>query len=365
MFKKIIVSICVIATLVVCVAGLVGCNADKKEDTVNVEEIYNCFDVVVNDFEHSEGTMLEPVIRLSSGTTVATVNGVSKTLTAYVYPEDATNVEVDWSIAWESGSLINEDISNYLILEVEEDGSRVCTVTCIKGFEGSSATVTVTTRDGGYKDTCLCTYVGAPKALSLDFDGTIVNNASYLTVTNGAYNGNIIMTNDLGTSIDGSNAIGSGYGDYEITAMYASVKYYVIVEYVLNGSIVQTEDILIDTTDSLNGYQYTISRSYQGNDLSLTIDASTFATASISDDVLTVNISKTQGSELYGNASTRTGWRVYYKGGYVDPRGDGEAQSCMIYIEYKEKLSGQSSMVIFNMVTSVSDVSLDHSRLEF
>lgn len=368
MFKKFVIVISTILTIALCCVGLVGCNAGKNVDDIDVDEILNNFDVVIDDsnVEHTfEGTMLEPALRLSSGTYVASANGVSKTLTAKVYPEDSTNVEVDWSIAWSSGSLINEDISNYLLLEVAEDGSRVCTVTCIKGFEGSSATITVTTRDGGFKASCLCTYVGTPTALSLDFDGTVVGNSSSVSVTNGTYNGNIIMTNDLGSSIDGSNAIGSAYGEYEISALYASVKYYVTVDYVLNGSVVQTEDILIDTTDSLNGHQYTISASYVDQTFSETIDLSTFATASISGDTLTVNINKTQGSALYGSSATRTGWRVYYKGAYVDPRGDGEAQPCMIIVEYKEKVSGLTSMVTFNMVTSASSVSLEPSSLEF
>lgn len=367
MFKKFVLTICTVLTLTLCSIGLFGCNVESNSEEANVNEILNNFDIVTEDIpkEIFEGTMLEPSIKLSSGTAVASTNGVVKTLKATVYPEDSTNVEVDWSIVWTAGALVNEDISNYLILEVPFDGSRDCTVTCIKGFEGSSATITVTTRDGGFTASCLATYVGTPTALSLDFDGTVVGNSSSVSVTNGTYNGNIIMTNDLGTSIDGSNAIGSAYGDYEISALYASVKYYVTVEYVLNGPVVQTEDILIDTTDSLNGHQYTISTSYEAQDFSLTIDVSTFATASISGDTLTVNINKTQGSALYGSPATRTGWRVYYKGAYVDPRGDGESQPCMIKVEYKEKVSGLTSMVTFNMATSASSVSIDPSSVQF
>ena len=104
MFKKFVVVISIVLTIALCCVGLVGCNAGKNVEENEVDEIVNNFDVVIDDNSNVEntyeGTMLEPVIRLSSGTSVASANGVSKTLTATVYPEDATNVEVDWSIAW-------------------------------------------------------------------------------------------------------------------------------------------------------------------------------------------------------------------------------------------------------------------------
>ena len=117
MIKKFVVVISTILTIALCCVSLVGCNAGKNVDDIDVDEILNNFDVVIDDNSNVEntfeGTMIEPMIKLSSGAAVASVNGVSKTLTATVYPEDATKVEVDWSIAWSSGSLINEDISNY------------------------------------------------------------------------------------------------------------------------------------------------------------------------------------------------------------------------------------------------------------
>ncbi|MBR2481117.1 MAG: hypothetical protein IKB56_07435 [Clostridia bacterium] len=370
MFKKFVVVISIVLTIALCCVGLIGCNAGKNVEENEVDEIFNNFDVVIDDNSNVEntfeGTMIEPAIRLSSGTSVASANGVSKTLTATVYPEDATNVEVDWSIAWESGSLINEDISNYLLFEVAEDGSRVCTVTCIKGFEGSSAKVTVTTRDGGFKASCLCTYVGAPSYMGIQMNGQTDGTIDTFSVTSGTYNGSLYLKNELGTSIDGSNAIGSSYGDYEITSIYADLKYYVTVIGVNNGTIVHEEDVLVSLSQSSPTFNITRTHDNVTADLNLTINRETFANASISGNVLTTNIVKTQGSVLAGQGvATRTGWRVEYKGAYYPEQGGGQAYPCMIRIALNEKVSGVEKLVTFNMVTSASSVSLEPSSLEF
>ena len=371
MLKKFVVLISTVLTIALCCVGLIGCNAGKNVEENAVDEIFNNFDVVVDENTNVEnifeGTMLEPVLRLSSGTSVASANGVSKTLTATVYPEDATNVEVDWSIAWNStAQLINEDISNYLILSVAEDGSRVCTVTCIKGFEGSSATVTVTTRDGGYKDSCLCTYVGAPTYMEIQMEGQLDGSIDTFTVTNGIYNGSLYLKNALGTSIDGSNAIGSQYGNYEIVSVYADLKYYVTVIGVNNGTIVHQEDVLVSLSQSSSAFN--ITRTHENIDagLDLTINKDTFADVSLNENTLSTNIKKTQGSALFGaGASTRTGWRVEYKGAYYPAQGGGQTYPCMIRILLREKNSGLEKLVTFIMVTSASSVSLEPSSLEF
>lgn len=370
MFKKIFCSVLTVLTIALCSLGLVGCNSTKnasESDITNKNELLNNFEVVIDDNEEmASSSTLTPCIRLSSGETTTSAEGVVKTLTATVYPEDATNVEVDWSIAWNATApLKNQAISDYLVLNVAEDGARVATITCIKGFEGSTAKITVTTRDGGYTATCTASYAGVPTFIHAAFNG--FDTIDTYTCTTGTYSGNLYLSNSLGTSIDSSNAIGSGFGDYEIVSVYASVKYYVTAKYVNNGNVVYSEDILIDTTDSFNGHAQTINRTYDSAQfpLNLTINGATFANASISGSTLTVNIVKTQGSYLFGNPATRTGWIVEYKGAYYAAQGGGVPNPCSIRVLVKELNSGLEKLLTFNMVTSASSVTLSENTLSF
>ena len=369
MFKKIFVSICSIVTIVLCTLGIVGCNTQESVSNDDKNVIQNDFEFTFDEEAPEEaliGSELPTYIRLSSGAVTASINGVTKTLIATVYPEDATNVEVDWTIEWNTNSAhISEDISNYLLLSVAEDGSREASVTCIKGFEGSSATITVTTRDGGYKAHCTATYLGVPKNLGIDINGNTYGAYADVSVSTGTYNGSLIMYNDLGSSVDGSNAIGSQYGNYEVSALYVDAKYYVTIEFVLNGVVKLSEDVLIDISNS--SHSQTIQRTYDSSQesLNLTVDSSTFANASISGNVISTNIVKTQGSYLYGGSSTRTGWRVKYKGAYYDPRGNGEAYPCVVRVEYKETMSGITGLVNYVLASTASSVSLDNEAIEF
>ena len=85
---------------------------------------------------------------------VATVadNYVAQELTATVFPNTASNILVDWSVAWESTSQ-TADINSYITVNPTYAGSRVCEVRCFKALPGN-AVITVTTRDGGHTAKC-------------------------------------------------------------------------------------------------------------------------------------------------------------------------------------------------------------------
>ena len=142
MFKKFVVVISTVLTIALCCVGLIGCNAGKNVEKNEVDEILNNFDVVIDDNTNVEntfeGTMLEPTIRLSSGTSVASANGVSKTLKATVYPADAFNLEVIWTLEWAEGTDLNESVFDYFTLtdESRTDNVSKVTVTCLKAFLG-------------------------------------------------------------------------------------------------------------------------------------------------------------------------------------------------------------------------------------
>lgn len=96
-------------------------------------------------------------------------NTVSKTITATVLDKDAPDKSVDWEIDWsDDAPLIEEDISDYLTVTPEEDGSTTAFLTCKKSFRGSTANLKVTTRIGKFEAVCLISYEGIPSRIDLN-----------------------------------------------------------------------------------------------------------------------------------------------------------------------------------------------------
>lgn len=127
------------------------------------------------------GTAKVQAVSLSmNAAAVMAANGsVSKTLTAYVYPEDAKNKAVDWTIEW-LDTEETKDISDYLTLVPDSDGSATAQLTCLQAFDGE-ALVTVTSREGAFFDTCQVLFVGNPTTLSADCDNLTEKTGSFGT----------------------------------------------------------------------------------------------------------------------------------------------------------------------------------------
>ena len=136
------------------------------------------------------------------------VTGLTKTLVATVLPSTARNKAVDWSIVWADANN-TANISQYLTVTPESNGSTTATVTCTQAFTGN-AVVIVTTRESGYTAECVVTYVGVPTDMSVSCDGiTISNNACALGVGQ-TYAFNVAPTNSLG-------AVGTNYQNVNVT----------------------------------------------------------------------------------------------------------------------------------------------------
>ncbi len=91
---------------------------------------------------------------------------------ANVEPYNATNTKVDFAASWKNApSSYTENVSEYVTVRQESDGSQTATITCIKPFTQYNVVITVTTRDGGYTAECLCTFSGKATELSLSVDG--------------------------------------------------------------------------------------------------------------------------------------------------------------------------------------------------
>lgn len=125
------------------------------------------------------GTAKVQAVSLSMNSAAVTeANGsVSKTLTAYIYPEDAKNKAVDWTIEW-MDTEETKDISEYLTLTPDSDGSATAQLTCLQAFDGE-ALVTVTSREGAFFDTCQVLFVGNPTTLSVDCDNLTDKTGSF------------------------------------------------------------------------------------------------------------------------------------------------------------------------------------------
>lgn len=127
------------------------------------------------------GTAKVQAVSLSmNAAAVTAANGsVSKTLTAYVYPEDAKNKAVDWTIEW-LDTEETKDISDYLTLVPDSDGSATVQLTCLQAFDGE-ALVTVTSREGAFFDTCRVLFVGNPSSVNVSCDALSLKSGSFGT----------------------------------------------------------------------------------------------------------------------------------------------------------------------------------------
>ena len=164
--------------------------------------------------ETEEPTLQLTTIKESVGLKLAPMNaaggetGLTHTLTATVLPSTAKNKLVDWSVIW-ADSNNTANISEYLTVTPDSDGSTTATVTCLKAFTGN-AVVVVTTRESAYTAECLVTYVGVPTDITVSCSGiTITNNACALGVGK-TYSFNVAPTNTLGT-------VGNDYKNLTVT----------------------------------------------------------------------------------------------------------------------------------------------------
>ena len=120
---------------------------------------------------------------------------VSKKIQAIIEPSTAKNASVDWSVEW--GEKQNGEVTDYLTVTPDADGSLSATVTCKQPFTGEIVVVCVT-RQGGYVATCTVTYAGQPTDITL---------AGEVSETDGAYRFGIGNTYEY--AIEMSNPFGS------------------------------------------------------------------------------------------------------------------------------------------------------------
>ncbi len=353
-FKWIAVFTALIILFAGVISSLVIAIGNKPIGEVKKADISGNIDTETPDFDNAE---FAPVaLKMSEEFTIHTAeNGqqsISKTITATVMPVDAPDKSVDWSLEW-CTPIEGKDISEYLTLTPESDGSLTATITAHKGFEGGSAYVTATTRVGGFTATCLIMYDGAPESLVFVHNGKEISSTGMITLTAGTMNEiTLNLKNTLG-------AVGSKYGDFEIVKVKGQGRFTMTKQYIVNGSVRSTTDVVFNLEEGTYNYKDEV----LGNDLTLTIKPEDFFTASVSGNKLTVKAIKSESS--YSSGYPRTGYRFVYKGTYTDPRSGGVADNCIWYILVKDKVSGKESLLNIDIVSTVTGISLSDTMFTF
>ena len=297
-----------------------------------------------------------------SGTTVTSPQSVDVRIEAYVYPESAANKEVDFSVAWGNAPTHgSEQVSNYLTVTPDSDGSTMATVSCKKSFGDDTIVITVTTREGGYTATCTVTFTGIASGIEITSSTATKKSTSergeyYELGTSKTYTFNIGLT----------NAFNDAAGNLSVTEIGGEGNMYFG-----NGSY--NDGGYINFTDMVQK--------------SIGEFADDFITsATISGNTLTVKT----GSKILENYYSSYGpdeyfiTDIYYDRYVVEMNDDwsikdssdtfrnqnakSNAQnigSCYFYVTVKDSISGLTETVRLWLVSSVSGVSLSQTELEF
>lgn len=176
---------------------------DKKDDKPvdDTEQSFVTDDdgEIINDGEVY--AMPKAMTIRAAAQTLSSSNTVDVRIEAYVYPSTAENKAVDFSVAWgkatEHG---NEQVSNYLTVTPDSDGSTLATVSCKKAFGNDKIIITVTTRDGAYTATCTVSFVGTASSITVtNSNATQKSNSGrgsyYELGTNKTYTFNVNLSN--------------------------------------------------------------------------------------------------------------------------------------------------------------------------
>lgn len=296
-------------------------------------------------------------------TTVTSEQSVDVRIQAYVRPDDAVNKEVDFSVAWGNAPTHgSEDVSDYLTVTPDSDGSTMATVSCKKSFGDDTIVITVTTREGGYTATCTVTFTGIASGIEITSStatkkSTSARGTYYELATGKTY------TFDIGLT----NAFDDVTGDLSVTGIGGS------------GSLYFGEM-------RIEGGAFTRFTNMQKKDISSLADKF-ITSATVSGGKLVVTTSKTLITNYYSSheADTLTGVDYYYDRYVYQDDGSGlvsgvqtsdnyEAkaaenvaalESCYFTVTVKDNISGLTETVRLWVVSSVSGVSLSPTELEF
>ena len=256
---------------------------------------------------------------------------VAQKLTATVFPNTASNILVDWSVAWESSSQ-TADINSYITVNPTYAGSRVCEVRCFKALPGN-AVITVTTRDGGHTAKCTVKFVGIPTTMTVTnstLDKDTSGNYKVPMFEHATYNFDINLGNIF-------NSVGTTYKNYTVVSCTPFGN-------IMAGSQCDYGDGTVDWSSVV--------------ETPLTTYASDF-TATVSGSTLKVNIPNVAG--LYTNYSETSSETMYDDYFYSAIEGE----TCGVTVVVKNTSGLTATLKIVFDSNAVVSVSLDESSLTF
>ena len=353
--KWVIVFILLAVLLAGVVASLVVSLSDKTE-TEKSEPVTNAY---ANDFTAECFSTQNVRLAMSSAATLAADNSVSKTLKATVYPTDASNKLVDWSIAW-SNQGKSEYVTDYVTVTPTYDGSSEATVTCLKPFGSDQITITVTTRQGGYTATCIVTFRGVATSIYMTSDVSPTSNSGRGEYYDLPSRSSATFTVNLSNVWD---TVGSSNLSAEISAV-GSIYVCDVFGDSFGGST--NENVRLVEISDLMEY-LGISASVIGNTVTVTTNK-----------VLDSFFYSHYENDEYGAGTWYYNDYVYYEDwmegmgtAYSEEYKEGAAynashiDSCYFVLKVTDSVSGLSASVKFWVSTGVSSVKLNETTLSF
>jgi predicted small secreted protein len=226
MSKKLLIALIVIVLTLSAAAGLTACNTVKKYAKKAAEEIEKAVDGQVVAIDDTGNELLpDEVYEMPSGLTfegcASTSEGAggasSVTLHATVTPATAHNKQVDWFVSWltpESAFAAGKQVTDYVTVVPESDGSTTAVVTCLLPFDAEVILVTCVTREGGYSASCNVTFFGHPRDIEIVTSIELTLGEShyvnrYILSSSDVYDFDITLDNEWGQ-------VNPVYGNYTV-----------------------------------------------------------------------------------------------------------------------------------------------------
>ena len=297
-----------------------------------------------------------PYITVSvSPVTVSVTNNqptLKQTLTATIKPATTENKKVDWTVAWADSTGVG-DVTDYITVTPESDGSTNATVTCYKPFTGDIV-ITVITRDGGFTARCLCNYVGKPTSLVIEPTGaTMVSDSDWNIRVAEVKSGNTYLFDLLPSNVFGS--VSESYTtDYTVSiqthgGINTTQKNYDSAG-TLTGTVNGTVELTVADLMETQGYCYAYFPKTGG--------LHTFLTVRIEDGKLKIEAKDDPSSYTYTTGS-QLGKATCAFSGYTD------GKLPFVTVTVTEKNTGLTQTVHVRTVSSVRSVSLSRTRMSF
>ncbi len=348
----------VFALIAVLLAGMIASIVLLSPDKDAGEEGDPSEEKTVNDFEAEMHNSEYVALSLASASTLAADGAVSKTLTATINPQNASNNKVDWGIKW-SNSSKTETVTDYVTVTPTYDGSTEATVTCLKPFGSEQIIITVTTREGGYSATCVVSFAGRATTIAITSSASLSNNSGrgdYYVLPSSK---STAFTVNLGNAWD---SVGSYKLSAEIKAV-GSLYFYDSFSDAFGGST-KTNIHEVSLADMVNTLK--ISASVSGNTVTVTtgkpLDSFYYTAAEPDNDA--------GGTWYRESLAWYEDWMADFANYPEEYKTAGTSNlnkidSCYFELKVTDSVSGLSSSVRFWVGTGVNSVSLSAKELVF